>query len=50
MAVKIATIRRETENLKAISGGIPVVDRNADRLLSSVMTREINIRDMAEFL
>jgi aspartate oxidase len=50
MAKKIASIRREAEELKAMSGGIQAVDRNIDRILSSVKMLEINISDIADIL
>ena len=33
MAVKIRSLRKDAETLKEISGGIPAVERNADRIL-----------------
>jgi len=48
MAEKIAAIRQQTEELQKISGGIQAVDKNADRILSSVKMLEINISDLAE--
>ena len=50
MAEKISTIRREATELKAMSGGIQAVDRNADRILASVKMLEINISDLVEVL
>jgi aspartate oxidase len=50
MAKRIASIRREAEELKAMSGGIQAVDRNIDRILSSVKMLEINISDIADIL
>ena len=50
MAEKISTIRREATELKAMSGGIQAVDRNADRILASVKMLEINISDVAGIL
>jgi hypothetical protein len=48
MAEKISAIRKDAEALKEISGGIPAVDRNADRILANVRMLEININDVAE--
>ena len=47
MAKSIRTIRKSAEKLKDISGGIPAVDRNADRILSSVKMLELNISDVS---
>ncbi|MFC1948951.1 hypothetical protein ACFLW0_02100 [Chloroflexota bacterium] len=50
MADKIATIKQQAGELKKMSGGIQAVDRNVDRLLSSVKMLEINISDLFEVL
>jgi len=50
MAVKIAGIRKEAAEVKAMSGGIQAVDRNIDRIMASVKMLEINISDLAEVL
>ncbi|HJX13687.1 MAG TPA: hypothetical protein VJ377_09215 [Dehalococcoidales bacterium] len=50
MTEKIRALRRDAEALKAVSGGIPTVDRNADRILADVRMLEINISDAAEIL
>ena len=50
MAAKIRALRRNTEALKEISGGIQAVDRNADRILADVKMLEININDVAGIL
>ena len=47
MAVKIKALRTNAEALKEISGGIPAVDKNADRILACVKMLEINISDAA---
>ncbi|HLB28238.1 MAG TPA: hypothetical protein VJK47_03395 [Dehalococcoidales bacterium] len=47
MAKSIRTIRKSAEKLKDISGGIQAVDRNADRILSSVKMLELNISDVS---
>jgi hypothetical protein len=46
MAAKVRALRRNAEALKEISGGIPTVDRNADRILAGVRMLEINISDV----
>jgi len=43
----IKAIRKNAEELKKISGGIPAVDRNADRILTNVKMLEIEISDSA---
>jgi hypothetical protein len=45
MAAKIRALRRNAEALKEISGGIPTVDRNADRILADVRMLEISVND-----
>ncbi len=50
MAEKIAAIRRQAEDLQAISGGIQAVDKNVDRILASVKMLEINVSDLADVL
>ena len=50
MVGKIALIRKEALELKAMSGGNQSVDRNIDRILSSVKMLEINVTDVAEIL
>ena len=50
MAGKIALIRKEALELKAMSGGNQAVDKNIDRILSSVKMLEINVTDVAEIL
>lgn len=50
MAVKIAAIRKEAEEIRAMSGGIQAVDRNIDRILSSVKMLEINVSDIVDLL
>ena len=48
MVTKIKALRKNAEALKEISGGIPAVDKNADRILANVKMLEINISDVAE--
>ena len=50
MAKKIAIIKKEANEIKAMSGGIQAVDKNIDRLLSSIKMLEINVSDIAEIL
>ncbi len=47
MVTKIKALRRDAEALKEISGGIPAVIKNADRILSNVKMLEIDISDAA---
>jgi hypothetical protein len=49
MVTKIEALRRNAEALKEISGGIPAVEKNADRILANVKMLEINISDVADF-
>jgi hypothetical protein len=48
MVAKIKNLRKETEALKKISGGIPAVEKNADRILANVRMLEMDIVDAAE--
>ena len=50
MAGKIALIKKEALELKAMSGGNQSVDRNVDRILSSIKMLEININDVADIV
>lgn len=50
MADLIESLRKDAEKLKEISGGIPTVQKNADRILANVRMLEININDAAEIL
>ena len=50
MVTTIRALRRNAEGLKEISGGIPAVDLNADRILSNVKMLEINITDVVGIL
>jgi hypothetical protein len=50
MVTKIKALRRDAEALKEISGGIPAVDKNADRILANVKMLEIDISDAAEVM
>ena len=48
IAEKIKSLRKNAEEMKKISGGIPTVERNVDRLLASVKMLEISISDVVE--
>ena len=48
MVVKIKALRKNAEALKEISGGIPAVIKNADRILANVKMLEIDISDIAK--
>jgi hypothetical protein len=50
MVTKIKALRKNAEDLKKISGGIPAVDKNADRILANVKMLEIDISDAAELI
>ena len=50
MADKVRVLRQNAEELKAISGGIPTVDRNVDRILANVRILEISVSDVVEML
>jgi len=43
---RIKTIKRAAQELKTLSGSVPAVDRNAERILASVKMLEINISDL----
>ncbi len=45
----INEIKKQTEYLQKISGGMQCVDRNCDRILASVKMLEIHISDVVEF-
>jgi hypothetical protein len=45
---QIKTIKKATQELKQLSGGIQAVDRNAERILASVKMLEINISDLID--
>ncbi len=50
MAAKIRALRKNAEALKEISGDIPSVVKNCDRILADVKMLEININDVADIL
>jgi hypothetical protein len=45
MITEIKALRRHAEALKVVSGGIPAVDKNAERILANVKMLEIEISD-----
>jgi len=47
---RIKTIKKATQELKHLSGGIQAVDRNAERILASVKMLEINISDVKDLV
>jgi hypothetical protein len=50
MVKKIRTLREAATELKAMSGGMPAVDRNVDRILASIKILEINFSGVADIL
>jgi hypothetical protein len=50
MSKKIRILRQEATELKEMSGGIQVVDRNIDRILASVRMLEIGISDVEKVI
>ena len=50
MDEKIQAIKKAALELKEMSGGMQAVDRNADRILTSVKMLEINVSDVLEIL
>ena len=50
MAEKISSIKKEVNELKAMSGDIQAVDKNIDRILASIKMLEINIFDLLDVL
>jgi hypothetical protein len=47
---RIQTIKKAAQELKALSGRIPAVDRNTARILASVKMLEMNISDVKDLL
>ena len=45
MVEKIKALRQYAEELKDISGGIPTVEKNVNRILANVKMLEINVVD-----
>jgi hypothetical protein len=50
VAQKISSIKKEVNELKAMSGDIQAVDKNIDRILASIKMLEINISDLLDVL
>jgi hypothetical protein len=50
MAGLIESLRHNAEKLKEIGAGMPVIEKNADRILADVKMLEININDVVEVL
>ena len=48
MAEKIQALKQTATELKRISGGIPAVVRNTDRILASIKMLEINVSDILD--
>jgi hypothetical protein len=48
MGTRISAIKRAAQELKELSGGVPAVDRNVERILASVKMLEINVSDVLE--
>jgi hypothetical protein len=48
MVTNIKALRKDAETLKEISGGIPTVVKNVDRILANVKMLEINIQNTSE--
>jgi cobyric acid synthase len=46
----IQDIKQKAQHLIEISGGMQCVDRNVERILTSVKMLELNISDVVEFL
>jgi hypothetical protein len=47
MVTKIRALRKNAEALREISGGIPAITKNVDRILACVKMLEIEINDAA---
>ena len=45
---RIKAIKKAAQEMKALSTGIPAVDRNAERILASVKMLEINVSDILD--
>ena len=50
IAEKILALKAITMDLKKISGGVPSIDRNAERILSSIRLLELDVTDVSEIL
>ncbi len=47
---RIKMIKKATQELKQLSGGIQAIDQNAGRILASVKMLEINISDVKDLV
>ena len=47
---KILALKNIAMELKEISGGVPSIDRNVERILSSIRLLELDITDVSEIL
>ena len=47
---KILALKSIAMELKEISGGVPSIDRNVERILSSIRLLELDITDVSEIL
>ncbi len=45
---RIKVIKKAAQELKELSGELPAVDRNVERILASVKMLEINVSDVLE--
>jgi hypothetical protein len=45
---RIKTVKKAAQELKKLSGSVPAVNRNAERILASVKMLEINISDILD--
>lgn len=50
MDEKIQQLRKTAEELRGISGGIQAVERNLDRILTSIKMLELSISDVKELV
>jgi hypothetical protein len=48
MVNKIKALRKDAEELKKIAGGIPAIEKNANRILADIKMLEIDVNDAAE--
>jgi hypothetical protein len=48
MAKKIEDLKQAVIDLKALSGGIKAVERNAERMLASIRLLELDICDVVD--
>ncbi len=50
LAQKIASLKQEANEIKAMSGGIQAIDKNIDRILACIRMLEINISDLVDIV